>query len=204
MVYGHYLAICHPLHYNIIMSKTLSAQMAFGSWVCGFLIISFPAFLIIQLFFCDSRVINHFFCDIEPWIVLPCTSTYTVEIVWFIAIMGSYMITLISNIYIIATILRIASVQGCKRAFSTCSSHLTVVIIWYDATVFLHVIPSKKQAQELNKIITVLNVSPLLNPFIYTFRNTEVQEAFRTVFRASAVNLNRRHNEGNKLTSQNP
>ncbi|KAM6448905.1 olfactory receptor 6F1-like [Liasis olivaceus] len=210
MAYDRYLAICHPLHYNIIMSKTLSVQMAFSCWICGFLIISFPAFLITQLSFCDSNVINHFFCDIEPWIVLSCTSTYTVEIVWFIiaaiVIVGSCMITLISYIYIIATILRIASVQGRQRAFSTCSSHLTVVIIWYGATIFLHVIPSKQQSQELSKIVTVLNtiVTPLLNPFIYTLRNTEVQEALRTVFRASAVNLSRRHNKDNKLTSHHP
>ncbi|XP_070584485.1 olfactory receptor 6F1-like [Erythrolamprus reginae] len=210
MAYDRYLAICYPLHYNIIMSKTLSVQMAFGCWTCGFLIILFPAFFISQLSFCDSNVINHFFCDIDPWIVLSCTSTYTVEIVCLIlsatVIMGSCMITLISYIYIIATILRIASVQGRQRAFSTCSSHLTVVIIWYGATIFLHVIPSKQQSQELMKIVTLLNtiVTPLLNPFIYTLRNTEVQEALKAMFRVSAVNLSNADNKGNKLVSQHP
>lgn len=208
MAYDRYLAICYPLHYNIIMSKTLSVQMAFGCWTCGFLIILFPAFFISQLSFCDSNVINHFFCDIDPWIVLSCTSTYTVEIVCLIffatVIMGSCLITLISYIYIIATILRIASVQGRQRAFSTCSSHLTVVIIWYGATIFLHVIPSKQQSQELTKIVTLLNtiVTPLLNPFIYTLRNSEVQEALKAVFRTLAVNLSNRENKGNKLVSQ--
>ncbi|XP_062992664.1 olfactory receptor 287-like [Elgaria multicarinata webbii] len=195
MAYDRYLAICHPLHYNSIMTKTTSVQMAFGSWVCGFLAISLPAFLITQLSFCGSNVINHFFCDIVPWIVLSCTDTYTLETVWFIiaavVIMGSCAITLISYIYIITTILRIASAQGRQRAFSTCSSHLTVVIIWYGSTIFLHVTPSKQQSLELTKIVTILNtiVTPLLNPFIYTLRNTEVQEALRAIFGGTAEML---------------
>uniref|UniRef100_A0A8C5SHX3 G-protein coupled receptors family 1 profile domain-containing protein n=1 Tax=Laticauda laticaudata TaxID=8630 RepID=A0A8C5SHX3_LATLA len=185
----YFLLAAIPLHYNIITSKTLSLQMAFGCWTCGFLIIVFPAFFMSQLSFCDSNVINHFFCDIDPWIELSCTSTYTVEIVCLIIfatlIIGSCMISLISYIYIIATILRIASVQGRQRAFSSCSSHLTVVIIWYGAAIFLHVIPFKQQSQELMKIVTLLNtiVTPLLNPFIYTLRNIEVQEHAFTRYR---------------------
>ncbi|XP_066485798.1 olfactory receptor 6F1-like [Tiliqua scincoides] len=196
MAYDRYLAICHPLRYNTIMSKTLSIQMACASWICGFLGISVPAYLISQLSFCDSNVINHFFCDIVPWIVLSCTDTYTVEIVWFImagiVIIGSCLITLVSYIYIITTILRIASVQGRQRAFSTCSSHLTVVIIWYGSTIFLHVTPAKHQSLELTKIVTILNtiVTPLLNPFIYTLRNNEVKQAVKNIFQDTTVTVN--------------
>ncbi|XP_014383056.1 olfactory receptor 6F1-like [Alligator sinensis] len=189
MAYDRYLAICHPLHYSSIMNNTLSIQLALGCWVCGFLAICLPAYLIARLSFCGPNIINHFFCDIAPWIVLSCTDTYVVELVAFITsfivILGSCAITLVSYVYIISTILNIPSVKGRKRAFSTCSSHLTIVIIWYGSTIFLHVKPSIQNSLELTKIVTVLNtiVTPLLNPFIYALRNTEVKEAVKHVFR---------------------
>ncbi|XP_065270575.1 olfactory receptor 6F1-like [Emys orbicularis] len=188
MAYDRYLAICYPLHYNTIMSSTLSVQLALSSWVGGFLVISVPAGLIARLSFCGPNVINHFFCDIAPWIILSCTDTYLVEMVCFImfaiVILGTCVITLVSYIYIISTILKIPSSQGRQRAFSTCSSHLTVVIIWFGSTIFLHVKPSIETSLELTKIVTILNtiVTPLLNPFIYTLRNKEVREILKKVF----------------------
>ncbi|XP_054849847.1 olfactory receptor 6F1-like [Eublepharis macularius] len=204
MAYDRYLAICHPLHYNTIMSKTLSLQMALSAWICGFLAMSLPAFLITRLTFCDSNIINHFFCDIDPWIILSCTDTYTIHIVWFIiafvVILGSCVTTMISYVYIISTILKISSAQGRQRAFSTCSSHLTVVLIWYGSIIFLHVIPFKQSSLELTKIVTILNtiVTPLLNPFIYTLRNTEVKEALRSIFRSTTLTLFDRKHKDNK------
>ncbi|XP_006037298.1 olfactory receptor 6F1-like [Alligator sinensis] len=189
MAYDRYLAICYPLRYSTIMNSTLSIQMAVGSWVGGFLVISVPASLISRLSFCGPNVINHFFCDISPWIILSCTDTYLVNMVCFImfaiVILGSCVITLVSYIYIISTILRIPSAKGRQRAFSTCSSHLTVVIIWYGSTIFLHVKPSIEASLELTKIVTILNtaVTPLLNPFIYTLRNTEVKAILKKILR---------------------
>ncbi|XP_059587642.1 olfactory receptor 6F1-like [Alligator mississippiensis] len=189
MAYDRYLAICYPLRYSTIMNSTLSIQMAVGSWVGGFLVISVPASLISRLSFCGPNVINHFFCDISPWIILSCTDTYLVNMVCFImfaiVILGSCVITLVSYIYIISTILRIPSAKGRQRAFSTCSSHLTVVIIWYGSTIFLHVKPSIEASLELTKIVTILNtaVTPLLNPFIYTLRNTEVKAILKKMLR---------------------
>ncbi|XP_059587737.1 olfactory receptor 6F1-like [Alligator mississippiensis] len=189
MAYDRYLAICYPLRYSTIMNSILSIQMAMGSWVGGFLVISVPASLISRLSFCGPNVINHFFCDISPWIILSCTDTYLVNMVCFImfaiVILGSCVITLVSYIYIISTILRIPSAKGRQRAFSTCSSHLTVVIIWYGSTIFLHVKPSMEASLELTKIVTILNtaVTPLLNPFIYTLRNTEVKAILKKMLR---------------------
>ncbi|XP_003754988.2 olfactory receptor 287 [Sarcophilus harrisii] len=184
MAYDRYLAICYPLRYSSIMTSTVSSWLALGSWVCGFSIITVPTVLITRLSFCASNVINHFFCDIAPWIVLSCTDTRLVELVTFgisfCVILGSCVTTLISYIYIISTIVRIPSAQGQYKAFSTCFSHLTVVLIWYGSTIFLHVRTSVESSLDLTKAITVLNtiVTPVLNPFIYTLRNKDVKDAF--------------------------
>ncbi|NXW11816.1 OR6F1 protein, partial [Fregetta grallaria] len=185
MAYDRCLAICFPLHYNSIMNRTLLTQLIFGSWLCGFLSITIPAYMISTLSFCGPNVIDHFFCDIAAWIVLSCTDTSLVELASFIiaviVILGSCTITLVSYIYIISTILRIPSAVDQQRAFSTCSSHLTVVIIWYGSTIFLHVRPSLKDTLDLTKAVHVLNtiVTPLLNPFIYSLRNKEVKKALK-------------------------
>ncbi|MBZ3868984.1 Olfactory receptor 6F1 [Sciurus carolinensis] len=189
MAYDRYLAICYPLHYGAIMSGLLSVQLALGSWVCGFLAITMPTALISGLSFCGPRAINHFFCDIAPWIALACTSTQAVELVAFViaavVILSSCLITLVSYIHIIRTILGIPSASGRSKAFSTCSSHLAVVLIWYGSTIFLHVRTSIKEALDLTKAVHVLNtvVTPVLNPFIYTLRNKEVREALRKTWR---------------------
>ncbi|XP_059587298.1 olfactory receptor 6F1-like [Alligator mississippiensis] len=191
MAYDRYLAICYPLHYSSIMNGTMSAQLALGSWLCGFVAISAPAYLISSLSFCGRNSINHFFCDIAPWIVLSCTDTQSVElvafIISFIVILGSCAITLVSYIYIISTILSIPSAKGRQKTFSTCSSHLIVVIIWYGSTIFLHVKPSIKESLDLTKTVHVLNtiVTPVLNPFIYALRNKEVKDAVRKVVSAA-------------------
>ncbi|XP_031240222.1 olfactory receptor 6F1 [Mastomys coucha] len=182
MAYDRYLAICFPLHYQGIMNSLFSVQLALSSWVCGFLAISVPAALISTLTFCGTHAINHFFCDIAPWIALACTSTQGVEtvafVIAFVVILSSCLITLISYAYIVRTILRIPSASGRRKAFSTCSSHLTVVLIWYGSTIFLHVRTSIKDDLQLTKAVHVLNtvVTPALNPFIYTLRNKEVRE----------------------------
>ncbi|KAM5168550.1 olfactory receptor 6F1-like [Callospermophilus lateralis] len=185
MAYDRYLAICYPLHYGAIMSCLLSVQLALGSWVCGFLSIAVPTALISRLSFCGPRAIKNFFCDIVSWIAVACTSTQAVELVAFViaavVILSSCLITLVSYIYIIRTILSIPSASGRSKAFSTCSSHLTVVLIWYGSTIFLHVCTSIKDALDLTKAVHVLNtvVTPVLNPFIYTLRNQEVRETLQ-------------------------
>nr|XP_051697447.1 olfactory receptor 6F1-like [Oryctolagus cuniculus] len=170
------------VHYVAIMSSLLSLRLALGCWACGFLPIVAPTALVSSLSFCGPHAINHF-CDIAPWIALACTSTQAVEIVAFViacvVILSSCLITLVSYVYIISTILRIPSASGWSKAFSTCSSHLTVVLLWYGSTIFLHVRTSIKNALDLSKAIHILNtvVTPVLNPFIYMLRNKEVRES---------------------------
>ncbi|XP_033026259.1 olfactory receptor 6F1-like [Lacerta agilis] len=187
MAYDRYLAICFPLHYNTIMDIHLSSKLAGGCWLGGFLAMCIPTYLLTTLSFCGPNVINNFYCNIDSWIVLSCTDTHFLEITaFFIAIfviVGSCVTTLLSYFYIILTILRIPSRKGRQKAFSTCSSHLAVVIIWYGSTIFLFVKPSKQTSLERTKVVSIFNliVVPLLNPFIYTLRNKEVREVLRKV-----------------------
>ncbi|XP_062992660.1 olfactory receptor 6F1-like [Elgaria multicarinata webbii] len=185
MAYDRYLAICYPLHYNTIMDISLSSKLAFGCWLGGFLAICIPAYLITTLSFCGLNVIDNFYCNLDSWIVLSCSDTHFFEITAFfiaiIVIVGSCVVTFLSYMYIVATILRIPSTKGRQKAFSTCSSHFAVVIIWYGSTIFLFVKPSRQTSLERTKVVSIFNliVVPLLNPFIYTLRNKEVREVLR-------------------------
>nr|XP_034957563.1 olfactory receptor 6F1-like [Zootoca vivipara] len=186
MAYDRYLAICYPLRYSSIMDSQLSLQLAAGSWLCAFLIILIPAILITRLTFCGSNEINHFYCNIDSWIAISCTNTFEVEMAEFVisivVILGPCVITFLSYIFIINTILHIPSAQRQQKAFSTCSSHLAVVLIWYGATIFLFIKPSNQISSDMNKIVSILStiVTPLLNPFIYTLRNKEVKDTIRS------------------------
>ncbi|XP_074838632.1 olfactory receptor 6F1-like [Carettochelys insculpta] len=191
MAYDRYLAICYPLHYSTIMNNTKSALLALVSWISGFLIVSIPTSILGRLFYCDSFTINHFFCSIDSLILLSCSDTSLFQWLTFImattVILGSLLITLVSYICIITTIVNIPSAKGRQKAFSTCSAHLTVVIMWYGSNIFLYIKYSKDNALEINKIVNTLStiITPLLNPFIYTLRNKDVKEALWKVLRGS-------------------
>ncbi|NXI14058.1 OR6F1 protein, partial [Irena cyanogastra] len=183
MAYDRYLAICYPLRYSSLMSSVLSVRLALSSWLGGFLAISLLAFLTSRLTFCGPDVINHFLCDIDSCLALSCSDTWPVELATFlvsiIVVVASCVVTLVSYMCIISSILRIQSAHGRKKAFSTCSAHLSVVTIWYGSTMFLYVKPTAQNSLDLNKIVNTFNtvVTPLLNPFIYTLRNKEVKLA---------------------------
>ncbi|NXE99677.1 OR6F1 protein, partial [Menura novaehollandiae] len=189
MAYDRYLAICYPLRYNSLMNSVVSARLALSSWVGGFLAISLLAFLTSRLTFCGPDVINHFLCDIDSCLALSCSDTWPVELATFlvsiIVVVASCVVTLVSYMYIISSVLRIQSVHGRRKAFSTCSAHLSVVTIWYGSTMFLYVKPSAQKSLDLNKIVNTFStvVTPLLNPFIYTLRNKEVKQALGRAFR---------------------
>ncbi|NXJ85145.1 OR6F1 protein, partial [Trogon melanurus] len=183
MAYDRYLAICYPLRYKSLMNSVVSACLVLSCWLGGFLAISLLAFLTSRLTFCGPDVINHFFCDIDSCLALSCSDTWPVELATFlvsiIVVVASCVATLISYIYIISSILRIQSAHGRKKAFSTCSAHLSVITIWYGCTMFLYVKPSAENSLDVHKLVNVFStvVTPLLNPFIYTLRNKEVKQA---------------------------
>uniref|UniRef100_A0A8V5GJL0 Olfactory receptor n=1 Tax=Melopsittacus undulatus TaxID=13146 RepID=A0A8V5GJL0_MELUD len=179
MAYDRYVAICNPLMYPVIMNHRLCIQLAACSWIIGFLASMLKVVFISQLSFCGSNVINHFFCDISPLLNMSCADMTTAEIVDFILALLILLIPLsimiISYICIVSTILNIPTAQGRKKAFSTCSSHLTVVILFYSTTLFTYAHPKVMYTYSANKLVSILYtvVVPLLNPLIYCLRNKE-------------------------------
>ncbi|KAM7150966.1 olfactory receptor 6E1-like [Macrochelys suwanniensis] len=193
MSFDRYVAICNPLRYTAIMSSQVCTLLALSSWIGGILFIIAPTIVLLQLPFCGPNVINHFFCDSTPLIKLACANTWLIECMGFITalllVLGTLAISLVSYIKIISTVMHVPSAQGRHKAFSTCSSHITVVSITYGSCIFMYVKPMWSGGLELSKVVALLNtvVSPLLNPFIYSLRNKQVQDAVRKAIGQSAA-----------------
>uniref|UniRef100_A0A8C4WHG6 Olfactory receptor n=2 Tax=Gopherus TaxID=38771 RepID=A0A8C4WHG6_9SAUR len=185
MSFDRYLAICKPLHYVTCMNGRFCIQLAAGSWISSFILITILISLVSQLAFCGPNEIDHFFCDLTPVIKLSCSNTSLVTLV--ILIFSSidtvppFLLTLTSYAYIISTILRIPSTTGRQKAFSTCSSHLIVVTIFYMTLITVYMLPNTGALRAPNKVFSVLYtvLTPLINPLIYSLRNKEVKEALR-------------------------
>ncbi|MEE6508453.1 hypothetical protein FKM82_021237 [Ascaphus truei] len=189
MAYDRYLAICKPLYYTSLMDTRMCLQLVTSSWITGGLTGLMPVLLISQLEFCGSRVVNHFFCDIPPLLELSCSDTYPTEISIFVlslvVLFCSFLLTMVSYFFIVISILRIQSSNGRSKAFSTCGSHLTVVLIYYGTMMFMYVRPRSGYSSDLNKYVSVFYtvVTPGLNPVIYSLRNKEVKLSLKKVLR---------------------
>ncbi|XP_004688123.1 PREDICTED: olfactory receptor 10R2-like [Condylura cristata] len=187
MGYDRYAAICHPLRYPVLMNWQVCGQLAVACVVIGFLFSLTGSLLVFKLPFCGPNKINHYFCDISPIIRLACTDTYVNELVIFIGGVVALMVPLtficISYGFIVHTILKIPSAEGKRKAFSTCASHLTVVIVHYGCASFVYLRPSTKYSFSKDRLVTVTYtvVTPLLNPMVYSLRNKDVQVAIRKV-----------------------
>ncbi|XP_077312276.1 olfactory receptor 5AR1-like [Lithobates pipiens] len=192
MAYDRYSAICHPLLYSRIMNKMAFSLLITGSYLMGVLSSVTHTTLTFSLSFCGSDV-SHFFCDVPPLLKLACTDTWVNELVVFA--LGSYLVAstvfliVISYIYIITSVLKIQSSVGRKKAFSTCTSHLIVVIIFYGSIFFVYLKPKSMYNLEHDRVVSVMYtiVAPLLNPFIYSIRNNEMKEAFMKMLKKVTV-----------------
>ncbi|XP_045716153.1 olfactory receptor 6T1 [Phyllostomus hastatus] len=189
MSLDRYLAICRPLHYEILMSGHVCSQLVLASWLAGFLWVLCPTILMASLPFCGPNGIDHFFCDSWPLLRLSCGDTRLLELVAFVlstsVLLGSLALTSVSYACILATVLRAPTAAERKKAFSTCASHLTVVITVYGSSIFLYIRLSESQSMLLNKGASVLSciITPLLNPFIFSLRNDKVKRALRDALR---------------------
>ncbi|XP_067390546.1 olfactory receptor 6F1-like [Emydura macquarii macquarii] len=185
MSYDRYLAICKPLHYAARMTSGFSLQLAVGSWLSGFAAGTTAACWVSQLTFCGPNEIDHFFCDYTPFIKLSCTDTSRMVLVLFlnscIFVTLPFLLTLTSYMCIISAILRIPSSTGRQKAFSTCSSHLIVVTVFYGTLIIVYMLPDTTALRDLNKVFSIFYtvLTPMVNPLIYSLRNKEVKEAMR-------------------------
>ncbi|XP_030066625.1 olfactory receptor 1009-like [Microcaecilia unicolor] len=182
MAYDRYVAICNPLRYTTIMNRKVCIILVTVSWTVSFLNPLPHVTLISQSYFCSSNEINHFFCDMTALMSLSCSGTYVIETMTYIegSLLGfsPLILTIISYVYIISAILKIHSAKGRQKAFSTCSSHLTVVLLFYGTSAGVYMRPKSVYSMDLNKLIIVvyITVIPLLNPLIYSLRNKELKE----------------------------
>ncbi|XP_069057593.1 olfactory receptor 5AR1-like [Pleurodeles waltl] len=187
MAYDRYVAICNPLRYTVIMNMKICVLLAAISWTIGFLDTLPPLALVCRLSFCNSRIINHFFCDLRALIRLSCDDTLIMELLIYVegVFIGfvPFLLTLMSYTYIISTIIKIRSADRRWRTFSTCASHLTVVIIFYGTVMCTYMQPTTSNPQYQDKLFSVLYTTfiPLSNPLIYTLRNKDVKKALKTV-----------------------
>ncbi|XP_078507282.1 olfactory receptor 5V1-like [Lissotriton helveticus] len=185
MAYDRYVAICNPLRYVTTMNDAICMKLAAGCWLISF-IDPIPHIIIIsRLSFCGSHTINHFFCDVLAVIKLSCSLTRAVEVANYV--MGTlfgvvpFALTIASYINIISTILKIRSKEGRHKAFSTCGSHLTVVILFYGSICSTYMRPASTASEKYNKVLSLsyVVVTPLCNPIIYSLKNTEFKNTLK-------------------------
>ncbi|XP_078507006.1 olfactory receptor 1G1-like [Lissotriton helveticus] len=185
MAYDRYVAICHPLHYMSIVNKNMCIQLASGSWLCGTLIPVPYAVLFSGFSYCQSHTINHFFCDFTALMKLSCTSIHGIEIMNYVY--GStfglfpFIFVIASYVKIISAILKIKSTEGRHKTFSTCGSHLTVVILFFGSVCSTYMRPTSNILIKENKMLALLYtaIPPLCNPVIYTLKNKEFTNVLR-------------------------
>ncbi|KAG8517495.1 Olfactory receptor 13A1, partial [Galemys pyrenaicus] len=187
MAYDCYVAICQPLHYSSMMSPRVCVALAGAVWGISVLDAVINTCLVLRLTFCGPNVVDHFFCEIPPVLLLSCSSTYLNNIMSLVAdiffAMLNFAFTMVSYGIIISSILKIRTAEGKRRAFSTCSSHLTKVTLYYSTITYTYLSPSSSYSPEAGKVVAVLysTVSPTLNPLIYTLRNKDFKAALRRV-----------------------
>ncbi|XP_077329822.1 olfactory receptor 1468-like [Lithobates pipiens] len=181
MSYDRYLAICKPLHYTLLMNHQFCWITIITSWSLSILAVLTYTLDMSKLNFCGPNIIDHFFCDLDPILQLSCSSTNLVQLLVtlstiFCAVIPFFGI-IISYVYIIVTIFEIPSITGRQKVFSTCSSHLTVVSIFYGTLLFVYLIPSRGQSWDITKFVSLLYtvVTPMLNPIIYSLRNKDLK-----------------------------
>ncbi|XP_004648501.1 olfactory receptor 2L8-like [Octodon degus] len=187
MAYDRYVAICFPLHYSICMNTKVCVQLILGSWAIGAVNACAHTVYILQVPYCRSRAIDHFFCDVSAMLTLACTDTrvyeYTVFLSAILFLLLPFIVIVLSYGKILLAVYRMRSQEGTKKAYSTCSTHLTVVTFYYVPCIYTYLRPKTLRSPEEDKVLAVFFtiLTPMLNPVIYSLRNKEVLGALGRV-----------------------
>ncbi|XP_037377423.1 olfactory receptor 10AG1-like [Talpa occidentalis] len=185
MAYDRYVAICNPLHYPLVMNHKACVQLVIVAWTSAVPVVIGQTCQIFSLPFCGSSTINHFFCDIPPILKLACGDTFVNELAVYVVavvfIMVPFLLIVVSYGKIISNVLKLSSSSGRAKAFSTCSSHLTVVVLFYGTATITYLQPKPNQSEGTGKLISLFYtvLIPTLNPIIYTLRNKDIMLALR-------------------------
>ena len=191
MAYDRYVAICNPLHYTVVMNQKVCVQLVTASWLSGVPVVIGQTWQIFSLPFCGSNTINHFFCDLPPVFKLACGDTFVNEIVVYVVtvvfVTIPFLLIVASYGKIISNILKLSSARGKAKAFSTCSSHLIVVILFYGTATITYLWPKPNQSEGIGKLISLFYtvLIPMLNPIIYTLRNKDIVMALKKLLTKS-------------------
>ncbi|XP_027702250.1 olfactory receptor 8K1-like [Vombatus ursinus] len=189
MAYDRYVAICKPLYYMVIMSDKVCWILMAISYLYNIMVTLLISIKLFRSSFCKSNVIRHFYCDSLPLLSITCSDTSEIELIIMIFagfnLVTSLLVILISYMFVLVTILRMNSSEGRHKAFSTCSSHLTGVVIFYGTLLFMYLQPQSSHSFDTDKMASVFYtlVIPMLNPLIYSLRNKEVKGALRRLFK---------------------
>ncbi|XP_044517432.1 olfactory receptor 1L6-like [Gracilinanus agilis] len=187
MAIDRYMAICNPLHYTTAMSPRRCILLVAMSWMVSHLHSLIHTLLMARLSFCGPNIIHHFFCDVQPLLTLSCSDTSINEVLAFtegsLVIMSPFLFIVISYVWITRAVLRVPSGRGRYKAFSTCSSHVTVVVLFYGTIISVYIRPSSTYSVTKDRVVTIIYtvVTPMLNPFIYSLRNKDMKGALRKV-----------------------
>ncbi|XP_043828075.1 olfactory receptor 10AG1-like [Dromiciops gliroides] len=188
MAYDRYMAICKPLYYHIIMNHKICVQMVIGSWVTGIPLLIGQTYQVFSMSFCGSNKLNHVFCDMPPLMKLACGDTSGIEffiyIDCFLFGLIPFLLILLSYTRILRTVLKLPSNTGRSKAFSTCSSHLIVVSLFYGSGVIAYLQCKSSYSGRTDKIFSLFYtiLTPMVNPMIYSLRNKDFIEAMRKLF----------------------
>ncbi|XP_014448980.1 olfactory receptor 8S1-like [Alligator mississippiensis] len=187
MAYDRYAAICDPLHYVGTINKQVRIRLVGGAWLIGTIYALTNTFPVLHLHFCGPKELNHFSCEVPSLLERSCTDTSINSMIFLVSTMfvflTSFPITLVSYICIISAILRIRSAEGRWKAFSTCSSHLTVVVLYYGSGLFRYLRPKSISSVVLDTFVSMQYgiITPMLNPLIYSLRNKDVKAALGNI-----------------------
>jgi olfactory receptor len=185
MAYDRYMAICKPLNYAILMNHKVCTQLVAASWISVIPVVIGETYQIFSLPFCGSNRINHFICDIPPVLKLACGDTFVNEIeaniIAVVVVTVPFLLIMVSYGKIISNILKLTSARGRAKAFSTCSSHLIVVVLFYGTASITYLQPKTNQSEEIGKLLSLFYTIfiPTLNPIIHTMRNKDIMLALR-------------------------